>query len=53
MKELLKRCGFDEITFYKERTMYQKAILKKRYYAGTTGKRDLIYRAIFWFLKKK
>lgn len=52
MKELLNRCGFDEVRFYKERSMYQKAILKKRYFAGKTGNSELLYKTIFWFLER-
>ena len=33
-------------------SMYQKALLKKRYYAGKIGAKELLYKVIFWVLKR-
>jgi len=52
MKKLLERCGFDEIQLYRERTMYEKALLKARLYGGVTGGKALMLKSIFWLLKR-
>lgn len=52
MEKLLRRCGFDEIHFYKERSMYEKALLKARYYRKIGRGKEFMLRILFWFLKK-
>lgn len=52
MRKLLERCGFDEIHFYKDRTMYEKALLKARLFRGVTGGKAIMLKSIFWLLKR-
>ncbi len=52
MEVLLRRCGFDEVEFYNERSMYEKAKMKLDLYflqASEISKR--IKKIIFWLMK--
>lgn len=53
MKKILERCGFDEIVFYKERSMYEKAKMKLDLFFLEVPLTVKIARKIaFWFMKK-
>ncbi|MDH5571618.1 MAG: class I SAM-dependent methyltransferase [Gammaproteobacteria bacterium] len=52
MRILLERCGFDNISFYKEHSMYQKGLLKDKLYRGRSNFTDSLYRAALWLLIK-
>jgi len=53
MKKLLERCGFDEITFYRERSMYEKAKMKlDLYYLEVPVAVKTVRKTAFWFMKK-
>lgn len=51
MSHLLKRCGFVRIRYHGERTMYRKALSKKRLYAGLSPAKELLLRIVFAMLK--
>ena len=51
MKLLLERSGFTDVRFYKERTMYGKAILKQKLHHKVSGLKEMALRTTYWFLK--
>ena len=53
MHELLTRCGFDEIQFYKERSMHEKAKMKlDLYFPDISPVVKSTRKAMFWLMKK-
>lgn len=52
MEYLLLRCGFREIRFYKQRTMYGKALLKSSLYGKITPLKRIWLRSIYWLLNR-
>ena len=52
MTKLLERCGFDDIRFYKEHSMYEKGRLKDQLYRGRHGVKDILARIMLWLLTK-
>ncbi len=53
MRELLTRCGFDEIQFYKERSMREKAKMKlDLYFPNISPVVRSTRKTMFWLMKK-
>lgn len=52
MTILLERCGFDNISFFKEHSMYQKGLLKDKLYRERSNFTDSLYRMALWLLTK-
>ncbi len=52
MRKLLERCGFDEIHFYKDRSMYEKAYLKRKLFVGIKGVKKIAYKILFTLMKR-
>ncbi|MEO8384010.1 MAG: class I SAM-dependent methyltransferase [Betaproteobacteria bacterium] len=51
MTQLLRRCGFDDVRFFAERTMYQKELRKKKLYEGLSPAKELLLRIVFAMLR--
>jgi citrate lyase synthetase len=52
METLLRRCGFDEVEFYKERSMHEKAKMKLDLYFSQDSKiSKRIKKIIFWLMR--
>ncbi|VAW73184.1 hypothetical protein MNBD_GAMMA15-623 [hydrothermal vent metagenome] len=53
MHELLTRCGFDEISFYKERSMHEKAKMKlDLYFLSIPPAVRAMRKIVFWLMKR-
>lgn len=51
MTRLLERSGFTDISFYGERTMYQKELRKKQLYDGVSPFKAAMLKVVFFTLK--
>jgi len=52
MEYLLLRSGFSEIRFYKQRTMYGKALLKSSLYGKITPLKRVGLKTVYWLLNR-
>jgi hypothetical protein len=49
---LLTRCGFEQIRFYGEHTMFEKELLKKRLYGQSSPLKLMVFKTVFFVLKR-
>lgn len=52
MVAVLKRCGFVDIHFYAERSMYEKELMKKQLYGVVQREKEYLYKCAYWILKR-
>jgi len=49
---LLERCGYSDIQFFDDHTMFEKSILKQRLYRGFSVGEERLFRIAYWFLRR-